>query len=309
MKPYTLLALLFIPVLLYHPVQAIPALPSQTDDGLDPINLIFTGFAPASWVAQNLVGWNTSPCSEPKTLDGRTYDANMETPDTRGQLPPCWGPRYHIRIWDIGTDPLLGHVSLAAVHHEHTECTRLVLCHHVIDSWEKAEAMVRSTFTSGNVTLLITSHWLNNARLFQGIPNDGNATWIQLSPTPVHSVTFQETGLPANAPWSITLNGTTSSSTSPNITVRSRESAYSYKIGNVPGFVPESLTGNFNLTTDRIILVKFTSTRAIQEAANQRSMLLLLGTSGAAWSIIGGAVVVKTILTRRKSSRQEMGAA
>ena len=308
MKPYPLLALLFIPVLLSHPVQATPPIPSQTDDGLDPINLIFTGYAPAAWVAQNLMGWNTSPCSEPKTLDGKAYDVNMETPDTRGQLPPCRGPRYHIRIWDMGTDPLLRQWSIAAVHSEHTECTRLVSCHHVIDSWEKAEALVRSTFAGGNVALSITSLSLNNSRLYQGIYNDGNATMIQLSPTRVYSVTFQETGLPANAPWSISMNGTTSSSTSPNITVRSREAAYSYKVGNVPGFVPESLTGNFNLTTNRIILVKFTSTRAIQEAADQRSMLLLLGTSGAAWSIVAGVAVVKTVLTRRKSSRQEKSA-
>ena len=115
MKPYPILALLFIPVIVYYPVHALPVIPSQTDDRLDPINLVFTGYAPASWVAQNLQGWNTSPCSEPKIIDGQTYDVNMETPDTRGQVPPCWGPRYHIRIWDMGDDPVLGRWSALGV--------------------------------------------------------------------------------------------------------------------------------------------------------------------------------------------------
>src|SRR5262249_42171607 len=156
-------------------------------------------------------------------IDGQTYDVNMETPDTRGQVPPCWGPRYHIRIWDMGDDPVLGRWSVGAVHYEHSECTSLLSCHHVIDSWEQAEALIPSLFGSGNVALSITSLPLNSSRLYQGVYNDGNATVIQLSPTRLHSVTFQETGLPANTPWSINMNGTTSSSTNPNITVRSRE--------------------------------------------------------------------------------------
>jgi len=302
LKPYPLLALLFIPVLLSHPAQATPPIPSQTDDGLDPINLIFTGYAPAAWVAQNLMGWNTSPCSEPKTLDGNAYDLNMETPDTRGQLPPCRGPRYHIRIWDMGTDPLFGQWSIAAVHYEHTECTKLVSCHHVIDSWESAEALVRSTFAGGNVALSITSLSLNNSRLYQGIYNDGNATMIQLSPTRVYSVTFQETGLPANTPWSISMNGTTSSSTVQNITVRSREAAYSYKIGSVPGYESDSSSGKFNLTANRVITIQFTSTRALQLAADERSMILLLTTGGVAWALVPVAAVVKTLRKRWKNS-------
>ena len=302
MKPYPLLALLFIPVLLSHPVHATSLIPSQTDDGLDPINLIFTGYAPAAWVAQNLLGWNTSPCSEPKTLDGKPYNVNMETPDTRVQVPPCWGPRYHIRIWDMGTDPLLGQWSIAAVHYEHTECTSLVSCRHVIDSWERAEALVRSTFASGNVALSITSLPINNARLYQGIYNDGNATMIQLSPTRMYWVTFQETGLPANTPWSMSMNGTTSSSTIQNITVRSREAAYSYKIGSVLGYEPDSSSGKFNLTANRVITIQFTSTRALQLAADERSMVLLLTTGGVAWSLVAVAAVVMTLRKRWKNS-------
>ena len=293
-------------MLLSHPVQATPPIPLQTDDGLDPINLIFTGYAPASWVAQNLQSWTPTFCSEPiKTLDGKGYDFNLEAQD---QNPPCLGPRYHIRIWDMGTDPVLGHWSVGAVHHDHTECALIILCQHVIDSWEKAEALVRSTFASGNVALSITSLPLNNARLYQGVYNDGNATVIQLSPTRLYSVTFQETGLPANTLWSIIMNGTTSSSTVQNITVRSREAAYSYKIGSVPGYESDSSSGMFNLTANRVVTIQFTSARALQLAADERIMILLLTTSGVAWSLVGVAAVVKTLRKRRKNSQLEHGA-
>ncbi len=303
MKPYPILALLFLPVLVYHyPVHATTAIPSQTDDGQDPVNLIFTGYAPASWVAQNLQSWNPTPCSEPKTLDGKTYNLTLETPDTLGQVPPCWGPRYHIRLWDMGFDPVLGRWSIGAVHYEHSECTTLVSCHHVIDSWENAEALVRSTFANGNVALDIGSVRLDNSRNYQGIYNDGNATVVQLSPSRMFSVTFQETGLPPSTPWSINMNGTATSSTTSNITVRTREASYFYKIEDVPGYVPASSNGNLNLTANRIVRIQFTSTRALQLAADQRNMVLLLATSGAAWSVVAAAAIIKTMGTRRKKT-------
>src|SRR5437867_12411798 len=125
---------------------------------------------------------------------------------------------------------------------------------------------------------------------------------IQLSPTRVYSVTFQETGLPANTPWSISMNGTTSSSTVQNITVRSREAAYFYKIGSVPGYESDSPNGEFNLTANRLVTIQFTSTRALQLAADERSMILLLTTSGVAWSLVAVAAVVMTLRKRWKNS-------
>ncbi len=298
-----LLALLTIPILLSQPVaQSSVTVPVQTDDGLDPVNLVFTGSAPASWVAQNLNGWNSSPCSEPKTLHGRTYDFNMETPDTRNQAPPCWGPRYHIRIWDMGTDPVLGHWSIGAVHHEHTECSFIIVCHHVIDSWGQAEALVRSTFASGTVALSISNYTLNNSGFYQGAYNDGNAALIQLSPTNLYPVTFLETGLPAHTPWSVTLNETTSSSTNGNITIRSPKGIYSFTIGDVPGYHPDVSSGSFNLTGNRMVSVRFISTQTLESVASQPSVEFFLLATVVAWSVVFGATVFKRVQSRRKKS-------
>ncbi len=225
----------------------------------------------------------------------------METPDTRGQIPPCYGPRYHLRIWDMGTDPVLGHWSIGAVHHEHTECTlRIFFCHHVIDSWEGAETLVRSTLINSSVTLSISSLQLNNTGLYQGIYNDGNATLIQLAPTNLYSVTFQEAGLPANTPWSITLNGTTSSSIDGNITIKTQKADYSFTIGNVPGYVADVSSGNFTLSGNRIVPVKFTSIQSLDRIANDRGVEFFLIATAAAWSTVGGALIVKK--RRRNSS-------
>ncbi len=306
LKLALVLVILSIPLLLSQPVvHASVNIPVQTDDGLDPVNLVFTGSASASWVAQNLQGWNPTPCSEPKTLDGKTYDFNMETPDTRNQAPPCWGPRYHIRIWDMGTDPVLGHWSIGAAHYEHTECSLTIsLCHHVIDSWERAEARIRATFASGTVALSISSYPLNNSGRYQGIYNDGNATMIQLSPTNLYSVTFQETGLPEHTPWSVILNGTTRSSTDGNITVRSQKGAYSFTVGAVPGYRADVSTGDFNLTENRTVPIRFTSTQTIESVVDQPGVQLFLITTAAAWSAVAGAVVFKRVRKGRMKASE-----
>jgi len=291
-----LLALLLaIPLLFSLPVaQASAVVPTQTDDGLDPVNLIFTGAAPAAWVAQNLNGWNPSSCSEPKILNGRTYDFNLETQGT------CWGTRYHIRIWDMGTDPVLGQWSIGAVHHEHVECTLYIFsCHHVIDSWEQAEALVRSTFASGTVALSISNYPLNNSGLYQGIYNDGNATLIRLANTSLYPVTFLERGLPAHTPWSVTLNGTTSSSTDGNITIRSPKGEYSFRIVDVPGYRADVLTGSFNLTGNRMISIRFTSTQTFESMVSQPSVEFFLLATVGGWSGVFGAAALVGVRRRR----------
>src|SRR5262249_49345986 len=153
------------------------------------------------------------------------------------------------------------------------------------------------TFANGSVALSITNLTLDKPRLYQGIYNDGNATLIQLSPIHLYSATFQETGLPVNTPWSVTMNGTTSSSSSPNITMRLREANYAFRIGGVPGYVADYGSGSFNLNASTKVSVRFTSTRALELAASERNILLLLTTSVAAWSIVGIAAVV----TRRRA--------
>lgn len=243
-----LIVLSFIVAFPLLPGREAPAstIPSQTDDGLDPVNLIFKGFAPAWWVVQNLNGWNPTPCSEPKTLEGRTYDFTLETPDTKGQFPPCYGPRFHIRVWDMGVDPVLGHWSIGAVHHEHTVCNPV--CHHVIDGWENAEQQIRSTFTLSATTVSISNYTLPNSGYYQNYYNDGIAALIQLSSPRTYPVSFTETGLRLGTLWSITLNQTTLSSTSDNILFSASNGTYSFTVAPVTGYTDVPTSGILTVT-------------------------------------------------------------
>ena len=208
-------------------------IPVQTDDGLDPINLIFTGYSPSWWVASNMVGWSDSAyCSGPKTVDGKPYNYTLEHPDPTGLS--CIGPREHIRIWDMGYSPTLGEWSIASAHHEHTICYP---CHHVIDSWERAETDARSSFLNGQAALSISNYNLANASYYQGVFFDGNATMIQLKPPPTqYSVVFNENGLTNQTSWSVTLNGTTLTSQRPDIIFEKPNGTYLFTVGAPPGF-------------------------------------------------------------------------
>ncbi len=223
---------------------ATATIPSKTDDGLDPVNLIFTGYAPAWWVLQNFNGWNPTPCSEAKTLDGKTYDFTLETPDTRDQASlPCYGPRFHVRVWDMGVDPVLGHWSIGAVHHEHSVCNPFPFCSHVIDGWENAEQEVRSTFIQTSATVAISNYTLPNSGYYQNNYNNGNATLIQLSSPSSYLVSFTETGLRPGTSWSITLNQTTISSTSDTILFSEPNGTYTFTVAPISGYTSVPASG------------------------------------------------------------------
>lgn len=207
------------------------------------MNLIFTGYAPSWWVLQNFNRWNPTPCSEAKTINGKTYEFALETPDTRGQFPPCYGPRFHIRVWDMGVDPVLGHWSVGAVHHEHSVCNPFPFCHHVIDGWENAEQEVRSTFAQTKAIVSISNYTLPNSRYYQSYYNEGNAALIQLSSPGSYSVSFTETGLRPGIAWSTTLNQTTLSSTSNNIRFSEPNGTYAFTVAPVSGYTSIPASG------------------------------------------------------------------
>ena len=62
-----------------------------------------------------------------------------------------------------------------------------------------------------------------------------------LAGTPRYAVTFSEQGLPAGTSWSLTLNGSSQSSTSSAISFREPNGTYSYTVGAVPGYRVSSL--------------------------------------------------------------------
>ena len=212
------------------------------------MNLIFTGYAPAGWVLQNFNRWNTTPCSEAKTIDEKTYDFTLETPDTRGQIPPCYGPRFHVRVWDMGVDPVLGHWSIGAVHHEHSVCNPFPFCHHVIDGWENAEQEVRSTFAQAKATVSISNYTLPNSGYYQSYYNDGNAALIQLSSPGSYPVRFTEAGLRPGISWSITLNQTTLSSVSNNILFSEPNGTYTFMVAPVSGYTSVPASGTLQIS-------------------------------------------------------------
>lgn len=216
-------------------------IPLQTDDGLDPINLIFTGYAPSWWVAANMAGWSDSAyCSGPKTLDGRLYNYTLEHPDPTSL--PCIGPRDHIRIWDMGYSTNLGEWSVASTHHEHTVCDPV--CHHVIDSWSRPQADAQSAFVGATVTSSISNYTLQGARQYQGVSFNGNATMIELKPPSNYPVTFSESGLGNQSSWSVTLNGAVERSIQPSIVFDEPNGTYDFTVTTSSQFVATPSSGN-----------------------------------------------------------------
>ncbi len=230
---------------------SLPNIPVQTDDGLDPVTLVWTGFAPAWWVAANIVGWSDSAyCSGPKTVNGANYNYTLEHPDQTGIA--CFGPRDHVRIWDMGTSPVFGQWSIGSAHHEHTVCDPT--CHHVVDSWERAQADVRSSFVGEQATVSVSNLTLANARYFQSVYNDGNATLIQLKPPEgAYPVIFNENGLSNRTSWSVTMNGTTLSSPHPDITFSEPNGSYLFSVSVPPGYDATPSSGTITVNGARVI--------------------------------------------------------
>ncbi len=161
-----------------HSARADPLVPVKTDNGKDPINLIFIGTADSTSVFDLFIfhaGWILVNCWVDETVNGQNQNTMVE------KLGPCWCTsfecRAHIRIWDMGTDPLWGHWSIANVHMEH--CCDLSFSH-IIDSWEDAEALVRSDVWMSCATVSVTDYSLNNAATYQDHYNDGKAALIRL---------------------------------------------------------------------------------------------------------------------------------
>lgn len=64
---------------------------------------------------------------------------------------------------------------------------------------------------------------------------------------PSYDVTFSETGLPASTTWSVTLGGSTQSSTGA-IVFSERNGTYSYTVGSVSGYAPSPASGSVTVS-------------------------------------------------------------
>lgn|GEM_PF-4206838 len=276
-----------------------PSTPSKTDDGLDPINLIFTGYAPSWWVAANMAGWSDSAyCSGPKTVDGASYNYTLEHPDPNGL--PCLGPRDHIRIWDMGYNQVFGEWSVASVHHEHTVCDPI--CHHVIDSWDGAEEVASSAYINGSATVAISEDNLGNSGNYQGVYFNGNITMIQLKPPSTQfPVVFNENGLGNQTTWAVTLNGTTAFSTGPTIVFEKTDGAYLFNASRPGGFNVSPSSGT--------ITVKTGATQTINYRTSWTSSVATFNPNGHSISIgfYGNATVAISAVQLSTTGRTTVG--
>ncbi len=157
----------------------------------------------------------------------------------------------------MGYSPTYGQWSIGSAHHEHTVYDPF---HHVVDSWERAEADIRSAFTGGPATLSVSNLTLGNSGYYQGVFNEGNATTIQLKPPETqYPVVFNENGLSNAASWSVTVNGTTLTSQRPDIIFSKQNGTYEFVVSAPSGYEASPSSGTFSVTgmaIHRMILFK-----------------------------------------------------
>jgi len=82
--------------------------------------------------------------------------------------------------------------------------------------------------------------------------------FINIKFTPItYTLTFTEQGLPSGTSWSVTVNGTTKSSSTSTITFTLTQGYYKYTINNVSGYNSNVTSGNVNLVANTTISIKF----------------------------------------------------
>jgi len=67
-----------------------------------------------------------------------------------------------------------------------------------------------------------------------------------------YTVTFSESGLSAGTSWSVTLNGTTESSTTSTLTFTELNGTYSYTIGSVSGYIASPSSGSITVSGSNV---------------------------------------------------------
>ncbi len=67
---------------------------------------------------------------------------------------------------------------------------------------------------------------------------------ITFTPVPTYSITFTESGLPGGTSWSVTLNGTTNTSTARAITFTEPNGTYPFLVGTIAGYTETPSSGS-----------------------------------------------------------------
>jgi hypothetical protein len=101
-------------------------------------------------------------------------------------------------------------------------------------------------YTLGTVTgyIAVTN---SGAVTVDGAPVSEPVTFTKTT-TSIYVVTFMESGLPSGTSWSVTLNGTTHTSTTGAVTFTGANGSYAYSIGVVTGYVPNPSNGTLTVS-------------------------------------------------------------
>ena len=158
----------------------------------DPLNLVFAGNAEVSRVAKIFayrlfppeLHWQSTVvplynCAETQWVYLRKGDMHdfLGMKYTIAMGGCLSNPRCHIRLFDGGHDEQLGEFTLANVHYEHLDVSKM---NHVVDDWDRAQAFVQHLFQATPYCESVRMERFQANERIQNIPNDGFGTIIEL---------------------------------------------------------------------------------------------------------------------------------
>lgn len=112
------------------------------------------------------------------------------------------------------------------------------------------------TFYTPNGTYNITIKNVkgyNTSLSIKSITVDGSSSLINVSFSLInYTVTFTESGLTSNRVWTVTLNGTTKSSNTTNISFIENNGVYNYTVGNISNYIAVPYRGNVTVNGSNI---------------------------------------------------------
>ncbi|MCW6168591.1 MAG: thermopsin [Thermoplasmatales archaeon] len=135
----------------------------------------------------------------------------------------------------------------------------------------------------------------SNVLVASGTLNLSGGEYLPMVITGSYAVTFYETGLSPGTSWSVTLNGTTESSTTGMIIFMVSNGTYSYRVNPVPGYTALNDSGNMSVVGEN---VEYNVTFKAEKGAPV-NLALLIGTFAAILVI----AVVLSVFLRRKAGR------
>ena len=124
-----------------------------------------------------------------------------------------------------------------------------------------------------------------------------------------YAVTFSEGGLTSGTSWSVTLNGSTLSSTTPTITLQEVNGSYAFTVGTVSGYSSSPSSGTVKVNSGPAgQSITFTGSSSTGKTNQTTGFLGLPGSEGyiliVAIVAVVAAVVVAVLLARKRKGGQ-----